>query len=238
MIRIEDNSLEFFSVSDKSDIAVPITITSENGNLDILCYSMVKNICIFYESNYSSDPFSRKALSYLNESVAIKMQQYNKKPRIDNEVILSFFSGKNNIDTFSNKILKNTHIKFPSELTENEIIDLKSLNDQQNFIQFNDYGIAITSYGNRIVSASLVNDFCSSEKSIEISVNTLSGFRGMGFGTSSVACLSSYLANNDMGIYYQCYFSNKPSIRIANKLNYSLRSKSYSVVCYSDTNKE
>ncbi len=227
MLKIvyEDADLEEFALGEDSDVAVPISVSEDaDGAVTVTVYSRFAKEAEEFAKKYESDPFSARALDFIDSAFAPPMSGYGFRfEREYDQTLLTFTSsGK------TEKSGKTVYIGTQAELEKYEFMTAGDFEIDDG--DPCDAAFAVVEDG-KIVSVAAVNDY-SDDGAVEINVETAPAFRGRGFATAAVSALASYLEGLGERVTYKCRKSNAASVKVAEKAGMKYAGKAFNYVCY------
>lgn len=228
MVKLEEKEFEDLILQSRHHVAVPFELSVMNdGSLDILTYSICKDIAEEFEKLFEADPLSREAMNFLNEKLSPIMESlgyltYDATSRLHYEF---------RADTAINKT-KITPECVIIDTLEGEAWDNIALHefslDPDNPMD----RMAVIRDGDKIVCYAALNDDIDNDGFSEITVECEENYRRKGYGVSCVACLTDYLISMGKKVKYICSVENTPSIRTAESAGLKLYRRTMPYVCW------
>lgn len=227
MIRFEDGELVNMVLAGDSCIAVPFEIyVPAQGEPVLTVYSFLESVAAEYERKFAEDLLSADALNWLDYMIYATVKDMNYIHADDPSHFLVEYEADSCKECYDGFII-GKNILLPGDSIP-ESLDLTS---------FEDYNVreaesVLCIKDGKVVSVSTTNDIVFDDKSVEICVETLPEYEGMGYGTAAVAALCRYYNEKGIKVKYECAKSNFASVKIAEKCGLKYTGERYSYVCY------
>lgn len=230
----EDREFSEFALRDGC-IAVPFSVTRRCGDSEdeILVYEEFRPLSEVFAKQFSADPFSDEAVSFLKERLMLPMQSYGFIiPRDFDKRILVFrlleksMVNKDAILPECRLVTAEDSLSYYKNLTTHEL----ELNQEDP----DDLGAVLILDG-AIVAYAVLNDYCDDETGFEISVECAPTFRRRGYATSCAALLSMELLSRGYTVSYKCRKENEASAGVARRAGFVETGLEYNFVCYRRT---
>ena len=227
MIRREDVNLEKMVLARESCIAVPFEIYIPSDSEPVLTvYSFFEKQAREFESKFKDNLFSADALKWLDDKLSATAKE------------IGYIHVKNPINHLCEYVIdKRAEIDVASVLGKVEVleagnrlegVDMTYFDD----VDFNETVSAVCVVDDKVASVALTNDIEFTDECVEISVETIPGYEGKGYGTAVVAALCNYYIERGIKVRYECAKTNDASVKIAQKCGFDLLGERYSYVCY------
>ncbi len=233
MIAFEDIEFEKSILDERYHIAVPVVVTQyEDGSLSLLVYSFCGELAEEFETQFSKDPFSEDAKSFLYKKLTPVMGDLGYEPSdLSENIHLTYVltdPADINADCFKGRA------KRLDELTEED-----KANSETEIYAFeidpeNELDRIYAVYGkkNEIAAFAAINDISADEDYYELNVECAEEYRRQGYAAECVAELAKYLLDRGVSVEYICEESNHPSVKTAEKVGFRLIRKVMHFVCY------
>ena len=216
------------------DIIIPFSITLEDGACTVSCYPSVRSVVENFLVRYENDLFSETALHWLQDKLSPLVSFWGYSENREAGTLCIY-----RLDSASQ--IRHEKIRSDSVFTDTveDIENEDFYDDLSGFLTgLPEEGLltCVTLQGHRILSAAGENSPMEQDAShtiTEIGVATGEFCRGLGYGVSNVAALSSRLFNEGrQRIYYKCSSLNLPSRKTAESAGFRLVGQEYHYVCY------
>ena len=231
MIRLEEEELAKFSLTE-GYIAVPFELyaPADGGEMRITVYPGLDVLAQEFLQQFSSDPFSAEAITWLKFRLAHYVEQYDLSPSRDADVHYQDYLLRERGELRMEVILPKT------ELVDGHTDMTKWCNATTHALEMDpmdkEDACAIHRVGSVIAAYAALNDFPEEEDVREIHVECAPKYRKMGYATSCAARLSKFLLERGYRVRYVCRHTNLASARVAEKAGFALAGRKYSFVCY------
>lgn len=221
-IKLESKDFEEAVLSGETDIAVPIEITESAEEIEILTYTICKDIAEEFVALHGNDPITAESISWLNDHVSPVMENFGFcPPDVPRQWVNKYIAtSPYNALTDDGIAISVHHSEDGYDLSEFDIID-------------DDSPVAVKVVDGNVVSVAYVNDLFCGVASAEIGVDTLPAYRKMGYGAACVSALAAYLFENGVTtVLYHTYSDNIASNSTAKKAGFTKAAKIFSCACY------
>ncbi|MBR4203963.1 MAG: GNAT family N-acetyltransferase [Clostridia bacterium] len=227
MIRLEDAAFEKAVFEQKSPIAVPVELRVSD-RLEILSFSLTRDIAEEFELNCASDPLSPDALRSLEGALLECLRSfgydevdttsyplYDYRPQGNSLRLDRILPGCGIIDTLEGE-------RWDDELALDEFrLDPKDPLDRMAVMRAPD---------GTIVAYAGLNDISEEDGLCELNVEVSEAVRNRGYGTSCTVLLADTLMKAGADVQYVTSHLNKPSMRLAERAGMTLAQRIYPVV--------
>ena len=227
MILIEDKELEESVIAGVSCIAVPFEIwVPENGESQITVYSYFEKVAEKYESIFGNRAVEANALNWLEEELYAPVKDLGYEHQEEEDHHLCEYA----IDDLSQlrNCVGSADVKLVSGEDEIGASEKELISD----IHIDDPA-AVVVKDDKLVCVACVNDIAYDDESLEIYVETLPEYRGVGLATDAVYTLVKAILEKGKAVRYICAKNNFASVRVAEKCGFAKTGERYSYVCYS-----
>ena len=226
-IRIEDEE----SFEEPMEAIVPLVFSQTRTGLELECYFGVYKEARDFLLEYAVNPFSKKALSELNQRLLpyLKAKGYRREGG-ELRYYRSFVLWDKR--KLNQSLIRPDSVMLSRTVLENTFenhtdFDLKELLLKQ-------LPTALTLQDGKVLSVASINEHGKNQRLLEASVYTLPRARGKGYGQSNVALLCRSILEKHMGVVYCCSCHNKPSLKIAKAIGFRSESRFYAVDAYKE----
>ncbi len=205
----------------KDDMIIPITVSMIGNELDITVYKEFLSVACEYEERFKGNYFSCEALKFLAEE--IQCDGYTRYDPYDEYYLV--FSADKKCDNISDKVVDIENAVFLTDDTEFEADMIKAEGEPASLIIENGCIAAIAA------SNYFIED---DEEEVELAVETISEYRGRGYGSLVLGHLMNKILDMGKIPTYRVSVFNKASISTAKKCGFTEIGKEFYFNCYKE----
>jgi len=215
--------ISYFTLNDtpfEHDETVIAVFTDNSGEVSVQCADVLTDFCAEFTKRFISDVLSKEARDFALDHALKNICFYDKlTSTADSGKIIVDCACCSASPKSSNAVLLSGSEIYPATLK-----DIK-LGAENGYICF---GIVID---NKVVSAAYT--FLSEvdiDAEVEIGVETLPAYRGMGYASQCVGALTKHLSDKGIAVYYSYYEENSASKNLAEKCGFKAFSRGFEIV--------
>lgn len=216
------------------DMIIPISVSviynnAENPELKVSVCKSCKSIGTEFIQKFEKNPLSNEAKNFILTRLTDILSERGFAPDKDyiftdtNEYILTnIIKIKEKLILPQTIILPKSDYKNYDNITSFEPDEIQFKNDYFPYFTISDRG--------KILSVAAVNG-TPKNQTAEISIDTASSCRRKGFASAAVTKAAKYLLLHGFSVSYVTFSDNLPSVRLAEKCGFDLKSVCFDGVC-------